>query len=238
MKKTQKMAAFYAVAAGKAPGIYRTWAECKAAVDGAKGARFKKFATESEAAAFIRSFGSASVLSQLGVTAEEPEATAEAEDDFVCFTDGACSKNGRTGAKAAFAVVWPWHPEANRSGRVPGEVQSNNRAEFLAAIVALEEAARMDPTGRRTLTVYTDSDLLVNCMRRWIAGWKRAGWRKADGGPVANLDLVQRLSELADGRRGKVTWIHVPAHTGGADWRSRWNDAADKAAVAALEGGK
>ncbi len=44
---------FYTVARGRQPGIYKTWAECKAQVDGFKGARFKKFSTESEAGQFL-----------------------------------------------------------------------------------------------------------------------------------------------------------------------------------------
>lgn len=44
---------FYAVAIGKEPGIYKSWTECKAQVNGIKGAKFRKFDTEPECIEFI-----------------------------------------------------------------------------------------------------------------------------------------------------------------------------------------
>lgn len=44
---------YYAVRAGRAPGIYKTWAECQRQVTGFKGAAFKGFETLAEAEAFI-----------------------------------------------------------------------------------------------------------------------------------------------------------------------------------------
>jgi ribonuclease HI len=40
-----KKAKFYTVWKGKRPGIYDTWKDCKAAIDGYKGAEYKSFAT-------------------------------------------------------------------------------------------------------------------------------------------------------------------------------------------------
>ena len=40
---------FYVVWKGKRPGIYETWAACKAQIDGQKGAQYKSFATFQEA---------------------------------------------------------------------------------------------------------------------------------------------------------------------------------------------
>ena len=36
---------YYAVAKGRSPGIYNTWAECSEQVKRFKGAKFKKFTT-------------------------------------------------------------------------------------------------------------------------------------------------------------------------------------------------
>ena len=46
---------FYAVRTGRVPGIYSTWDECKAQVDGYFGAEYKGFARLSEAEAFVGS---------------------------------------------------------------------------------------------------------------------------------------------------------------------------------------
>uniref|UniRef100_A0A4Y0BGU0 Ribonuclease H1 n=1 Tax=Anopheles funestus TaxID=62324 RepID=A0A4Y0BGU0_ANOFN len=44
---------FYAVAKGRQVGIFSTWPECQAQVNGFTGARFKKFPTQAEAQQFI-----------------------------------------------------------------------------------------------------------------------------------------------------------------------------------------
>lgn len=44
---------YYAVRRGKKPGIYLTWADCKAQVDGFTGARYKSFPDKAQAQAFI-----------------------------------------------------------------------------------------------------------------------------------------------------------------------------------------
>ncbi len=45
---------YYAVRAGKKPGVYLTWEECKAQVEGVKGAQYKSFPTEKEALSYLR----------------------------------------------------------------------------------------------------------------------------------------------------------------------------------------
>ncbi|XP_043074940.1 ribonuclease H1-like [Puntigrus tetrazona] len=51
---------FYAVRAGFRPGVYQTWEECKHQVDKFPSAIFKKFASEQDAWAFVRSQSAAS----------------------------------------------------------------------------------------------------------------------------------------------------------------------------------
>ena len=45
---------FYAVARGRATGVFGSWPEAERLVSGFAGARFKKFKSQSEAAAFAR----------------------------------------------------------------------------------------------------------------------------------------------------------------------------------------
>ncbi|XP_077009203.1 ribonuclease H1 isoform X2 [Tamandua tetradactyla] len=47
-------AMFYAVRRGRKTGVFLTWSECRAQVDRFPAARFKKFATEDDAWAFVR----------------------------------------------------------------------------------------------------------------------------------------------------------------------------------------
>lgn len=243
---------FYAVARGRAPGVYRTWTEAKEQVDGFAGARYKKFPTRAAAEAFVHADG-APILAQLGIAqldiqarpvaaavpavllastvptvptapacAAAPPAAAKG---LVCFTDGSAIGNGTRHAKAGYAVVWPQHPELDVTERLQGAPQTNNRAEYMGAIRAMEAANRADAGRGKALTIYTDSKLLVKSMTEWFRGWKTHGWRKADGEPVANVDLLQKLDEVQRGR--VVLWKHVRAHTGRTDWASHWNAVAD-----------
>jgi ribonuclease HI len=93
--------------------------------------------------------------------------------------------------------------------------------EYTAAL----EGLRSLPAGS-TACIVTDSRLMLDSMTKWIAGWKRKGWKTAAGEPVKNQDLVQALeAELA---RHTVRWHWVRGHAG-----TELNDRADELAVAA-----
>jgi ribonuclease HI len=99
--------------------------------------------------------------------------------------------------------------------------------EYTAAL----EGLRALPSGTRVCVV-TDSRLMLDSMTRWIAGWKRKGWKTAGGGPVKNQDLVRALdTEIA---RHDTRWHWVRGHeTGSAHAHKALNDRADRLAVAA-----
>lgn len=127
------------------------------------------------------------------------------------FTDGACVHNGYPNARAAWAVVFPDHPQYDISGLLEGE-QTNNRAEFTAIIRALE-------TTCGPIHVFTDSMLALKiATHQWSA--------------KKNLDLVARLDALTKNR--SITWTHVKAHTGKNGYESRWNAVADERATRLL----
>ena len=155
------------------------------------------------------------------------------ENVMKCFTDGACIHNGKHNAKASYAVVWPDHEDMNIANLLEGSMQTNNRAEYTGIITALEQAELLDPEHKKTLVVYTDSMLVIKSMTEWLHGWKKKGWKKADGSPVMNLDLVQELEVRMQTR--KTVFKHVRAHTGGKDYESVWNDKADRMASDMLE---
>lgn len=158
---------------------------------------------------------------------------------IVAFCDGSAIGNGTAGAKAGYGVVFPDHPGQEVSLALPrgpnGEPATNNRAETMALIAAFERADAIDPGRSQTLVVHSDSMLLVQSVTKWMRGWKARGWRKADGSPVLNQDLLQRVDACMQ-QRG-LEMRHVRAHTGGDDYASRWNDVADRLARQAAAGG-
>jgi ribonuclease HI len=142
-----------------------------------------------------------------------------------CFTDGAASANGKAHAKAAWAIVWPEHPDWDDAARLEGDLQTNNRAEYTATIKALERAHAQ---GLRHIVIHTDSMLLLNSVTKWMIGWKKRGWMKSDNTPVLNRDLLEQLDTLIDKRKLTVDWKHVRAHTKKTDYESYWNSVVDQ----------
>nr|XP_020749249.1 ribonuclease H1 isoform X2 [Odocoileus virginianus texanus] len=72
----RSLAMFYAVRRGRKAGVYLTWDECRAQVDRFPAARFKKFATEEEAWAFVRSASPSDSGGQKTKHVEEPQVKA------------------------------------------------------------------------------------------------------------------------------------------------------------------
>lgn len=148
--------------------------------------------------------------------------------ETLIWTDGACSGNPGPGGWAAIVVPPDGGSPTELSG---GEAQTtNNRMEFSAALGGL----RALPDGA-DVCVVTDSQLLLNSMTTWLAGWKRKGWKTAAGKPVKNQDLVQALDAETE-RLGSVRWHWVRGHeTGDGHEHKALNDRADQLAVAAAE---
>lgn len=129
--------------------------------------------------------------------------TEEKTDLVVIHTDGACSGNpgpGGWGALLSFRGV-----EKELSGGEPAT--TNNRMELMAAIAALEALNR-----GTEVRLFTDSRYVMDGITKWIAGWKRNGWKTADRKPVKNEDLWRRLDEAAG--RHKIEWRWVRGHSG------------------------
>ena len=119
------------------------------------------------------------------------------------FTDGSCEGNPGPGGWAAILLSGVHRKEI--SG---GEAATtNNRMELLAAIEAL--AALKEPCG---VELFTDSQYLRDGIDRWVAGWKRNGWRTRDKKPVKNEDLWRRLDALVN--RQQIVWKWVKGHAG------------------------
>lgn len=138
-------------------------------------------------------------------------------DAVVVYTDGCCSANGRSGARAGIGVFWgPNHP-LNVAERLQGR-QTNQRAEIQAACRALEQAKDRNI---RKLVLYTDSKFTINGVTSWVKTWKLNGWRLKSGGPITNREDFMKLDAL--NAELEVVWMHIPGHAG-----YRGNEEADR----------
>ncbi len=139
------------------------------------------------------------------------------------FTDGACTGNPGPGG---WGAVWVKDGEAIDQRHGHEAQTTNNRMELTALIAAYEMLPRDEET-----TIYSDSNLCVQTINQWAAGWKRNGWqrgKRGKGKPVKNLELVKKAYHLSLARPlARLEWIK--AHDG-----SRWNEYADSLATAYL----
>jgi len=134
------------------------------------------------------------------------------------YTDGACSGNPGPGGWGLI-LRFNGH-EKKLSG---GETETtNNRMELMAAIAGLKALKR--PTRVR---IHTDSTYVKDGITKWIANWKRNGWKTAAKKPVKNVDLWQALDAALAGH--EIEWHWVKGHSGHPE-----NDRADALARDAI----
>ncbi len=117
---------------------------------------------------------------------------------------------------------WAWYVDDDRWASGGWPVGTNNMGELMAVLDLLRQTAHVD----EPLHVLCDSQYAINVVSKWTAGWKKKGWKKADGKPVLNVDLVRALDEAMQGR--EVTFEWVRGHNG-----HEMNEAADARARAA-----
>ena len=120
-------------------------------------------------------------------------------------TDGGCEGNPGPGGWGAVLEC------AGRRRELSGgdPATTNNRMELTAALEAL--AALREPCA---VTLWTDSQYLREGITRWLANWKRRGWRTVAKQPVKNADLWRRLDAAAAPHR--IGWQWLKGHAGDA----------------------
>jgi len=122
------------------------------------------------------------------------------------YTDGACSGNPGPGGWGV--VVYLADGTVHEIGG--GDRQTtNNRMEMQAAIAALEFLVASEQ--KEPITLYTDSQYVINGITKWIHGWKKKGWIASTGKAVLNQELWQTIDRL---NARHVTWTYVRGHAG------------------------
>jgi ribonuclease HI len=135
-------------------------------------------------------------------------------------TDGSCLGNPGRGGWAAILrfgdrkkELWGCDPQT-----------TNNRMEMSAVLRGLQ--ALKEPC---QVEIEIDSEYVKNGITKWLAGWKRNGWRTASKSAVKNQDLWQQLD--AELTKHKVEWTWVKGHAGHED-NNRCDELARNAAAA------
>jgi ribonuclease HI len=138
----------------------------------------------------------------------------------VVFTDGACTGNPGPGGYGAILEYGEHRRELSGGFRRT----TNNRMELTAVVKALE--ALKSPCA---VTLFSDSQYVVNGIGRgWARSWRAKGWQRS-GKTVPNWDLWRRLLELCEHHQIEARWVE--GHAGHAG-----NERCDELAVLAAGG--
>jgi ribonuclease HI len=211
---------YYAIANGRKTGVVQSWQECQAQVTGYSNARYKKFNTAAEAAAFVLSNGSStskrastvdysnqpssssyyasrSRVTKPKTTPYKPT-TKNSPDMQHVYVDGASRGNGRVqNPKAGYGVYYGIGDKRNAA--VPlskvdgGRTVTNQRAELHAMNHALDDISQEISRGNaKEYTIHSDSQYTLKAINEWADKWKSKGWRTSSGEPVKNRDLIEK----------------------------------------------
>jgi ribonuclease HI len=119
---------------------------------------------------------------------------------------------------------WAWYVNDDCWAAGGWKHATNNQGELRAVLELFQATAHRSDD----LHVLCDSQYVINTVTKWMPGWKKKGWRKADGQPVMNLELIQELDAAIAGRHYRFEWVR--GHIG-----HPLNEAADTRARGAAE---
>ncbi|WP_314909735.1 RNase H family protein [Rothia mucilaginosa] len=125
---------------------------------------------------------------------------------------------------------WAWYIDDDHWASGGWAHGTNNMGE-LKAVLDLFEATASRPEAK--LRVYCDSQYVINSLTKWMPGWKKKGWKKSDGKPVLNRDLLEALDKALTGRDYEFIWVKGHA---GHELNEKADSLANGAARAYQEG--
>lgn len=199
---------FYAVARGRDCGIFQDWATTEKLVKGFAGARYKSFATETDAQKWLADPVYSKQVKKIEGDKTRKNSGRRAvseplpEDAIVVYTDGGAINNPGPGGYGVVVDADGMRREFSGGFRLT----TNNRMEMTGALVALQELEKMKLS--RPIHLFTDSSYLVNGITKgWARGWRARGWKKSSGEPALNADLWEKLLELLETVPVSFHWV-------------------------------
>ena len=175
---------YYAVKNGKKEGIFRTWDECKAAVNGYSGAQYKSFLTLEEAEAYIGT----------GAKKKLPK-----DPEVYAFVDG--SFNIATGVYGYGGFVcYEGKKEYLQGSGNDAQMASmrNVAGEVLGSMAAIQKAIEL---GLPSIVIYYDY--------AGIEMWATGEWKRNKEGTIAYYDFIQSVKDKID-----IYFVKVKGHSG------------------------
>ena len=115
------------------------------------------------------------------------------------YTDGSCLNNQGSRKGTSFGgygchIDYPNGMFEEFSNGIAGKKVTNNIGELMAFKKVLERLSTLGV--RDVIHVYSDSTYVINTYVRDVRNWEANGWKKANGKPVENLELIQEIYTL------------------------------------------
>lgn len=130
---------------------------------------------------------------------------------IIYYTDGSCEPNPGAGG---FAVIKNMEPAV--LGNEPSGAETTNiRMEGFAILAALNDAAG------KPCQIYTDSEFWINVITKWSLPWEANGWKKK-GGPIKNIDIVQKVCPLYKASKAELIWVRGHNNDPGNELADHW----------------
>jgi len=148
---------------------------------------------------------------------------------FIIYTDGACSNNGKSNAKCSIGIHFSDKNDIkikDTSKLLNVSVPTNNIAELTAVKEALLLVKKYNITSY--IHIHTDSEYSINILTKWFPKWTDKEKSKKK-----NIPLIEEIYQLY--QETPVYLHHIKAHTNKNDEHSLGNDKADKLATNALK---
>ncbi|KAG0241411.1 hypothetical protein BGW41_005982 [Actinomortierella wolfii] len=136
--------------------------------------------------------------------------TVPVSDTIIAYTDGSSRGNGQEGCHAGVGVFFGVNDPRNVSERLPVAPDTNQRAELMAALRAIQVCG----SDTKPLEIRSDSHYTIQVASTWGPNWVKNGWRKSDGSAVMNRDIIEPLMDSIAKRKGPIKWVYVQAHAG------------------------
>lgn len=205
---------YYAVKKGRKVGIYQTWNECKAMVDGFSGAIYKSFPNLEDAEAFLQgvSLNCKSIKpcksQDKTVTEDSLHEHYESKDVMqeislkekaYAFVDGSYNLVTKTYGYGGFLVTQNGRYVLQGSGNEEDMASMRNVAgEILGSMAAVEQALEL---GLKELSIYYDY--------MGIEMWATGTWKRNKKGTIAYYDYMQSVKNKIT-----VNFVKVKGHSG------------------------
>lgn len=204
---------FYAVRSGRVPGIYTTWEDCKAQVDGFSAAAYKSFANEADAKAYIAGEDGSDDTDGKNTAQGNTPQTETPEGDYA-FVDGSWNDATKTYGYGGFVVIDGVEHVVQGSGDDEGMAGMRNVAGEVAGAMAAARLAM--EAGCEKLVILHDY--------LGIAEWVSGEWAARNEHTRAYRDYMRSVDAVMP-----LEFRHVKGHTG-----VEGNERADKFAKAAV----